>query len=179
MLTLHRPDVLILATNIPGKDSLTIARELLADSLFLTRIVFYAEKINENKYIDALRVGIAGIVLKEMNPQLLLQCVRKVYRGEQWMEQRAARLSLETLLRREACSRDLASLLTPREIGIMRLVAEGLSNKEVSEKAYISEGTVKVHLHNIYEKLQLKSRMTLMHFAQEKGLVESVTQRRA
>jgi len=172
---LHRPDVLVLATNVPGKDSLSIARELLADSLLPTRIVFYAEEIDENQLMDTIRAGIAGIVLKEMDPQLLLQCVRKVHNGEQWMERRAARLSLEKLLRRETGARDLASQLTPREIEILRLVAEGLSNKEISERVCISEGTVKVHLHNIYEKLHLKSRMALLRFAQEKGLIDSVS----
>jgi len=172
---LHRPDVLILATNVPGKDSLTISREL-ADALLPTRIVCYAEKIDENQLIDAVRAGIAGIVLKEMDPQLLLQCVRKVHSGEQWMERRATGLSLEKLLRREAGARDLAACLTPREIEILRLLAEGLSNKAISEKACISEGTVKVHLHNIYEKLQLNSRMALLRFAQDKGLGRSFGQ---
>jgi DNA-binding NarL/FixJ family response regulator len=170
---LHRPDVLVLATNVPGKDSVAISREL-TDALMPTRVVCYAEEIDENQLMDAIRAGIAGIVLKEMDPQLLLQCVRKVYKGEQWMERRAVGLSLEKMLRREAGARDLAACLTPREIEILRLVAEGLSNREISEKAYISEGTVKVHLHNIYEKLHLKSRMALLRFAQEKGLVDSV-----
>jgi two-component system nitrate/nitrite response regulator NarL len=172
---LYRPDVLVLATNVPGKDSLTIARELLVDTLLPTRIVFYAEEIDENQLMDTIRVGVAGIVLKEMDPQLLIQCVRKVHKGEQWMERRAARLSLEKLLRREAGVRDLTSHLTPREIEIMRLVSEGLSNKDIGEQMCISEGTVKVHLHNIYEKLQLKSRMALLRYAQEKGLVDSIT----
>lgn len=171
---LYRPDVLILATNVSGKDSLEIAREILTDSSLPIRIVLYAEKIDTNQFMDTIRTGIAGIVLKNMDPQLLLQCVHKVYNGGQWMEQRAARRSLEILLRREACAREMASLLTSREIAIMRLVSKGLSNREVSEKACISEGTVKVHLHNIYEKLHLKSRMALMHFAQEKGIIESI-----
>ena len=170
-----RPDVLVLATNIPGKDSLSIARELLADTLLPTRIVFYAEEVDENQLMDTIRAGVAGIVLKEMDPQLLLQCVRKVHSGEQWMERRAARLSLEKLLRREAGARDLASQLTPREIEILYLVSEGLSNKAIGEKMCISEGTVKVHLHNMYEKLKLKSRMALLRFAQEKGLVDSAS----
>src|SRR5664279_2194601 len=56
---LHRPDVLVLATNVPGKDSLTIARELLADTLLPTRIVFYAEEVDENQLMDTMRAGIA------------------------------------------------------------------------------------------------------------------------
>ena len=172
---LHQPNVLILATNIIEKDSPAMARELLADKRLSTRIVFYAEKIDENQLMDAMRAGIAGIVLKEMEPQLLWQCVRKVHKGEQWIERRAAELSLEKLLQREAGARELSSLLTTREIGILQLVAEGLNNKQISEKLYISEGTVKVHLHNIYEKLQLKSRLALLLFARGKGLVDSIS----
>jgi len=106
-----------------------------------------------------------------MDPQLLVQCVRKVHAGEQWIERRAARLSLEKLLMREAGAREISSLITPREIAILKMVAQGLRNKQIGEKLFISEGTVKVHLHNIYEKLQVNSRVALMRYAQEKGLL--------
>jgi len=171
----HKPDVLILSMTCPEKDNLSIARELSADKLLSTRIVFYVAEIDENQLLDTIRAGVAGIFLKEMDPQLLLHCVRKVHNGEQWIERRAARLSLEKLMLREASTSELTSLLTPREIGIVRLVAEGLSNKQISEKIYIGEGTVKVHLHNIYEKLRLNSRVALLRFAHEKGLIDPVT----
>jgi DNA-binding NarL/FixJ family response regulator len=169
----YRPDVLILTMQLPGKDGLTIAREMLADKL-PTRIVFFTAAIDEDELLEAVRTGVAGIVLKEMDPQLLVQCVRKVHAGEQWIERRAAMLSFEKLLRREASARELASLLTPREIDVLRMVAQGLRNNKISEKLFISEGTVKVHLHNIYEKLQMNSRLALLRFAQEKGLVDFI-----
>jgi len=61
--------------------------------------------------------------------------------------------------------------LTPRELDVLRLVAAGKSNREIGEKLFISEGTVKVHLHNIYEKLGIDGRLALLRFAQDKGLV--------
>lgn len=170
---LHKPDVLILATNISEKDSISIAREVKADKQIPTRLVFYAEETDADQIMNAIQSGVAGIVLKDMDPQLLLQCVRKVHGGEQWMERNAVGLSLEKMLRREAGAREIALLLTPREIDILRLVAEGLSNARIAEKICISEGTVKVHLHNIYEKLKLNSRIALLRFAQDKGLIDS------
>ena len=75
------------------------------------------------------------------------------------------------MLRREAGAREVSSLLTPREIDLVRMVASGLRNREIAEKLFIREGRVKVHLQNIYEKLQGDGRMALLRSAQEKGLV--------
>jgi DNA-binding NarL/FixJ family response regulator len=156
----HRPDIVILDIRMPGKDGLAIAQELMAEKP-PARVILYTAEINEDQLMEAVRMG----------PSFLVQCVRKVHAGEQWIERRTARLSLDKLLRREAGAREIASLLTPREIGILKMVAQGLHNKQVGEKLCISEGTVKVHLHNIYEKLQVQSRVALLRYAQEKGLV--------
>ena len=166
----HQPDIVILDVRMPGKDGLAITRELLAEKL-PTRVIFYTAEINEDQFMEAVRMGVRGIVLKEMDPKFLVQCVRKVHAGEQWIERRTARLSLEKLLRREAGALEMVSLLTPRECGILKMIAQGLPNRQIGEKLFISEGTVKVHLHNIYEKLQVNSRVALLRYAQEKGLV--------
>ena len=166
----HRPDVVILDIRMPGKDGLAITRELLAEKI-PTRVILYTAEINEDQLLEAIRMGVRGIVLKEMDPKLLVQCVRKVHAGEQWIERRTARLSLEKLLRREAGALEIASLLTPRESGILKMVAQGLSNHQIGEKLFISEGTVKVHMHNIYEKLHVNNRVALLRYAQEKGLL--------
>jgi DNA-binding NarL/FixJ family response regulator len=166
----HRPDVVILDIRMPGKDGLAITRELLAEKL-PTRVIFYAADINEDQFVEATHMGVAGIVLKDMDPKFLVQCVRKVHAGDQWIERRTARLSLEKLLRREAGALEISSLLTPRETAILKMVAQGLHNNQIGEKLCISEGTVKVHLHNIYEKLRVNSRVALLRFAQEKGIV--------
>jgi DNA-binding NarL/FixJ family response regulator len=166
----HRPDIAILDIRMPGKDGLAIAREILTKKL-PTRVVLYTAELDEDQLLDAIRAGVQGIVLKEMPPKLLVQCVRKVHAGEQWLERRSTSLSLEKLLRREAGAREIASLLTPRETSMVRMVARGLRNKEIADKLCISEGTVKVHLHNIYEKLHVDSRLALLRYSQEKGLV--------
>ena len=166
----HRPDVLILDMRMPGKSGLEVAREIRKEKL-PTRIVLLAAEIEEREFLETVRLGVQGIVLKEMAPKLLVQCVRKVHAGEKWIEKRSARLALEKMLRREAGAREIAAVLTARELEIVRMAAGGLRNKAIAEKLFITEGTVKVHLHNIYEKLKVDGRLALLRYAQEKGLV--------
>jgi DNA-binding NarL/FixJ family response regulator len=166
----HRPDILVLDIRMPGKDGLEVAREMWKEKL-PTRIVLLTAVLDERELLEAIKLGVQGIVLKEMAPSMLLSCIRKVHAGEQWIELRSAAQALEKMLRREAGTREIAAKLTPQELTIVRMVAGGLRNKEIADKIHISEGTVKVHLHNIYEKLHVNSRLALLRYAQEKGLV--------
>jgi DNA-binding NarL/FixJ family response regulator len=166
----HRPDILILDIRMPGKDGLAIAREIRSEGL-PTRIVLLTAELDEDQLLEAVRLGIQGIVLKEMAPQLLVQCIRKVHSGGQWLERNSTKLALEKMLKRAAGAREMASLLTAREIDLIRMIAKGLRNKEIADKLFISEGTVKVHLHHIYEKLGIDGRLALLRFTQDKGLV--------
>jgi len=166
----HGADVLILDIRMPGKNGLEVFREIQEENL-PTRVVLLTAALDEEDLVEATHLGVQGIVLKEMAPQLLIQCIRKVYAGEQWLERRSARQALEKMLRREAGMRQVAETLTSQEITIVRMVAKGMRNKEIAEKLYITEGTVKVHLHHIYEKLHIDNRLALLRYAQEKGLV--------
>jgi RNA polymerase sigma factor (sigma-70 family) len=166
----HRPDVVVLDTRLPGKDGLTITREV--QSLKLPpKIVLFTAELGEEQMLEAVHAGVRGIVLKEMRSELLVQCIRKVHAGEHWLDRRSSSVAIEKMLRREAGAYEIASVTTPREMHIIRLTAQGLPNREIAEKLCISEGTVKVHLHNIYDKLQLDSRLALQRYAREKRLV--------
>jgi DNA-binding NarL/FixJ family response regulator len=166
----HRPDVVILDIRMPGKDGLAISREMLAEK-HPARVILFAAELDEVQMLDAVQAGVRGIVLKEMNSQLLVQCVRKVHAGEHWLDRRSTGVAIEKMLQREAGANEIAAFTTPREIHIIKLTAQGLQNKEIAAKLCISEGTVKVHLHNIYYKLRLDNRLALLRFAREKGLV--------
>jgi DNA-binding NarL/FixJ family response regulator len=166
----HRPDILILDIRMPRRDGLEVAREMRKEEL-PTRVILLTAELDERQMLEATRLGVNGVVLKEMAPQLLVQCVRKVYAGEQWIEKRSAARIMEKMLRREAGALEGATILTPHVIAMVRMVAEGLRNKEIADKLQISEGTVKVHLHNIYGKLNVDSRIALFRYAQERGLV--------
>lgn len=166
----YRPDILILDLAMPGKDGLAVLRELQREEL-PTRVVLLTAALDEDDTLEALRLGVGGVVLKEMTVPLLIQCVRKVHAGDLWLEKRSISRALDKMLRREAGARELAKVLTPREIEVIRLVANGMRNKEIAQKLAISEGTVKIHLHRSYEKLHVDNRLELLRYAQAKGLV--------
>ena len=166
----HKPDVLVLDIRMPGTDGLSLLRGMRKEKLS-TRVVLLTGALDEDELAEAVRLGVRGLVLKEMAPKLLVQCIRQVHAGELWLEKRSVTSALEKLLQREAGQREAALLLTPREIEIVKQVAAGLRNTEIAKKLFISEGTVKMHLHNIYQKLGVDSRTKLTRYAQEKGLV--------
>jgi len=166
----HQPDILVLDIRMPRKDGLEVLHEMHQERL-PTRVVILTAELDEREALRALRLGVSGMVLKDMLPELLVQCIRKVHAGGQWLERRSTGRVLDKLLQREAGARELAGVLTSREREIMQLVASGLPNKAVAKELYISEGTVKIHLHNIYGKLGIDSRVALLRYIQDKGLV--------
>jgi DNA-binding NarL/FixJ family response regulator len=108
---------------------------------------------------------------KKCRPELLLQCIRQVRAGEQWLEKRSFQNAFEKMLQREAAAK-AGGILTPRQLEVIRMVSTGLRNKEIAERLKISEGTVKLHLHSIYQKLELDGRLALSLYAQDKGLLK-------
>jgi len=164
------PDILILEIRMAGMDGLECLRQLKQEKL-PTRVVFLTAMVDEDQALEAIRLGAGGVVLKEMSPHLLLLCIRKVHAGEQWIEKQSITRAIEKLLKREAGARRLASLVTTRETEIVRLVAQDLPNKEIADRLGISAGTIKIHLHNIYQKLNVSSRRELVRVAQEKGFI--------
>jgi DNA-binding NarL/FixJ family response regulator len=165
----HRPDILVLDLVMPGHDGMWVLRELSELNL-PTRTVLLTAHVEETRLVEAIRLGVWGIVLKEMAPRMLMECVRKVYAGEKWLEQQSVTRAMERMQKRESEIDRLTRLLTPRELEIVRLASEGLRNKEIGERLSITEGTVKIHLHNIYEKLGVTGRSQLILYATKHGL---------
>lgn len=166
----HKPDVLVLDIQMPRMNGLQVLREIHEQKL-PTRVVLLTAALDEDQVMEAMRLGVAGLVLKEMASKRLVQCVRHVSGGEQWLESSLVSKALEKMMKREQGSREVARVLTPRETEVVKMAATGLRNKEIGEKLQISEGTVKIHLHAIYEKLQITGRVELTLFARDKGLL--------
>jgi DNA-binding NarL/FixJ family response regulator len=162
------PDVLVLDLRMPGTTGLHFMRRL-ADNGLSCKTVLLTAAIEDAEVIEAVRLGVCGLVMKDSTPDTLVDCVRRVHAGGQCMDQGIVNKAFRSALDREAAVRDAA--LTPREIEIVRMVAEGLRNKAIAARMSISEGTVKVHLHNIYEKLGVDGRLELTLCAQQKGLL--------
>ena len=168
----HQPDVLVLDIRMSGKDGLQVLREMPQNTN--SRTVILTAGLDEDETLEAIRLGVSGVVLKEMAPKLLVQCIRKVHAGEKWLERRSFSQVLEKMVRREQEAHHVAGLLSRREIEVTQMVARGLRNKEIGQRLFISEGTVKVHLHNIYGRLEIDSRLALTLYARQKGIESRV-----
>lgn len=164
------PDVLIVDLRMPVLTGLEVLARL-KDLPHPPATVVLAGDISDDQVIEAMRLGAKGVVLKEMAPSLLVQCIRKVAAGGTWLEKEAVGRSLERLLQQEQVRARVRETLTPREVEIVRMIARGLSNREIGEQLFITEGTVKTHLHTVFEKLEIKSRLQLAAYAREKGLL--------
>ena len=164
----HAVDVLIVDLRMPSVGGMEVLRRLRNDA-GAPAVILLAGNISDDEVVDAMRLGAKGVVLKEMAPTLLVQCIRKVAAGGVWLEKEAIGRALGKLL--QAGDGRARAALTPREIEIVRMVAQGIGNREVGERLFISEGTVKTHLHTIYEKLGVKGRVQLATYARENGLL--------
>jgi DNA-binding NarL/FixJ family response regulator len=166
----HRPSVAVLDLRMPRMDGLGVLRELHKEA-GKTRIVLLAATLDDEDLFEAVQLGVRGLILKEMAVALLVQCVREVHAGRQWLEKRSVTQALDTLVRRQAGMREIAKILTVREFDVASAVAGGLRNKEIAAKLRIAEGTVKQHLHGIYEKLKLEGRISLVLRFKEKAVL--------
>jgi DNA-binding NarL/FixJ family response regulator len=166
----QNPDVLVLDLRMAGKSGLDVLAAL-EERESRTRVVLLTATIDEDEAMEAVRLGVRGIVLKENPPAQLLGAIRDVHHGRKVLDQELLTRSLERSVRRSTGTRQAAGVLTARELEIIGLVARGLRNKDLAERLHITEGTVKLHLHNIYDKLHVDGRVALLLYAQEKGLI--------
>jgi DNA-binding NarL/FixJ family response regulator len=166
----HRPDLLLADLNMPRRDGLAILREL-AGSDVPTRVVLLAAEITGDQALEALRLGARGVLTKDLAPESLVSCLRVVHGGDRYVEDRLLRHCVDGLLAGEGAARAAVGLLTPREAEVTRMVAAGLRNREIGSRLQVAESTVKLHLHNIYQKLAITNRVELTLWAQQQGLV--------
>lgn len=166
----YQPDLLLIDINLPDRSGLELVNELKNSSVEV-KVVVFTTMMDEDQTIDALRFGVKGVVLKGMPSHLLVQCLQKVAAGGLWMEKESIGHAFEKMLHREAGMRRLATILTARETEVMQCVATGLSNQQIAKKLIVSEGTIKIHVHNIYRKLGINNRVDLTLYAQKRGLV--------
>ncbi len=164
------PDVLVIDVALPPTGAASVLRQVRREKLS-TRVVLLAENLEGRHFLDAFRLGVHGVALKDIPPAMLVNGVKKVHAGEQWLENQSVERLLNRLLQDEMSVRQAAGGLTPREIEIVRLASEALPVREIAARLMVTEGTVKVHLHNIYEKLRVDGRVGLVLLARKRGLV--------
>ena len=154
-----RPVVALLDLSMPGLSGIEILDAVRKETL-PTRIAFLTAYITDRDLVTAVAQGAFGILFKDSPPDALLQGVRNVGVGRKWLPTEL----IATAKYREGqqCSKPSIDLVTEREHEVMLFVAQGLSNKEIARRLGISEGTVKVHLYNIYQKVQVNKRSALV-----------------
>ena len=170
------PDVLLLDLRMPNLDGLSTLQALQQTNK-RTRVIILTASEDKNEFVQAMKLGCSGIVLKQTAPDLIVKSIRKVYSGEIWLDS----LTTAAVMRQFSTGLDgptgsngakgrERSPLSTREREIVALVAQGYKNKEMAEKMFISEQTVKNHLHNIFDKLGVSDRLELALYAIHKGL---------
>jgi two-component system, NarL family, nitrate/nitrite response regulator NarL len=165
----HRPNILVLDIHISSRNGLDILRQM-ARAKLPTRSVVFTTSVNDNQTLELIRLGASGLVLKNAPPRMLIHCIRKVQAGEQSFERGSSVTALEKLMRRERAARQRYENLSHREMQIVRMVSNGLRNKQIGKRLSVTEGTVQVHLHHIYRKLNLPHRLALALYARDIGL---------
>jgi DNA-binding NarL/FixJ family response regulator len=167
MIDRLKPDLAVLDVNVPDVSGLAILRRVKSADLPV-RVIFLTAMITPTQADEALANGIWGIVLKEAAPDTLIDCLRNVAGGRYWFDDDVS--SSLKAVRAPQAPTGLAGL-TPRELEIACLASKGLSNKLVAQQLGAGEGTVKIHLHNIFQKLRINNRTALaaLYFEQPKG----------
>jgi DNA-binding NarL/FixJ family response regulator len=161
-----QPDVLVLDLKLAGGDGLSLLRQL--DSTRPPAVVVLTASHDEDDLLAAARLGARGIVLKAMAPRVLEDCLRAVHAGGRCLSVEGVDLQ-NRLSQRQKVEEELQRVLTPRELEILRLVAVRLDNQEIASRLAISVGTVKIHLHHVYEKLQLRGRHDLQVYLRDRS----------
>jgi two-component system, NarL family, nitrate/nitrite response regulator NarL len=172
MLAKLKPDILLLDLRMPEKDGLSVLEEFNFDSMS-TRVIVLTAAEDDRDVLRALRLGARGVVLKQSASDLLVKSIRKVYDGEIWLDNRLTGEVVDAFKKSaELGQRRDKPLLSDREMEVVKMVAQGFRNREIGEKLFISEQTVKNHLHNIFDKLGVSDRLELALYAIHHRLID-------
>ncbi len=167
--TLH-PDMILLDLNMPGVNGLETLT-LLRQSGGKSRIIVFSVSDSQEDVVEALRLGADGYLLKDMEPEILLQSLQQAAQGKMVLSEGLNAILAHNLREGNSQPDRELSQLTPRERDIFRLIAQGLPNKTIGRRLNISESTVKVHVKHLLKKMQLKSRVEAAIWAIQQGKV--------
>jgi DNA-binding NarL/FixJ family response regulator len=168
------PDVILMDVRMPTLDGVEATRRLVAQGTEARVLILTTFDLDEYVY-DAIRAGASGFLLKDVRPAQLVEAIRVVAAGDALLAPSVTRRLLdrfaEVLPARDQGPPPQLASLTERELEVLRLVAEGLSNAEVAERLFLSETTVKTHVSSVLRKLDLRDRVQAVVLAYEAGLV--------
>ena len=165
-----KPDVIIMGIVMPRKNGIDAMSEIKKNDPDISILVF--SNFSDNNYVfPAIKAGANGYLLKDSSPEELIQAVRDIYNGKSSLHPVIAQKIIQEL-HQPADLPQIDEPLTAREIDVLKHVAQGLSNQDISKKLKIKEGTVRIHVGNILNKLQLSNRTQAALYALRKGIAE-------
>jgi DNA-binding NarL/FixJ family response regulator len=167
------PDVVLMDVRMPKMSGIEATRAI-AEAVPTTRILMLTVSDEEEDLYEAVKAGATGYLLKEISIEEVANAIRAVVTGQSLISPSMASKLLSEFnnLAKQAQQRVLVPKLTDRELQVLKLVAQGMSNREVAEELFISENTVKNHVRNILEKLHLHSRMEAVVYAVREKLLD-------
>jgi NarL family two-component system response regulator LiaR len=164
-----RPDVILMDLAMPRKDGIEAIHEIKAENPN-ARILVITSFAEDEKVFPAIKAGAQGYLLKDSSPQELIQAIHDVHNGESSLDPAIARKLLREL-NRPATSAESAETLTEREVEVVKLLAQGLSNSDIADQLIITERTVRSHVSNILAKLHVANRTQAALYAVQQGLI--------
>jgi two-component system nitrate/nitrite response regulator NarP len=167
MLPASRADILVVDINMPGRNGIDVLRTLRSKG-DRRPVVLLTADLHDDALADALDLDVNGIILKEGAETLLITCLDQVARGGRWIDGGIVQRAID-MAKKGATDRGPLARLTVRERAIAQLVGQGLRNREIGAELGLTEGTVKVSLHRIYEKLGIETRVELAMLARDAG----------
>lgn len=165
-----RPDIALVNLHMPGKSGLDVAAAL-GETGVKTQVVLFAAQVSDEEFMQAIEHKVRGILLKSMPPRLVMQCVRIVHQGGEFLEKNLMVRAFDRMRRHSNAQKECLNILTRREFAVVQRAMAGLSNKRIATELTVSEGTIKMHLHRAYEKLNLHGRMALAQWGRKQGLI--------
>lgn len=165
------PDLILLDLNMPEMNGIE-AMKAMREANVSSRIVIFTVSDHEDDVVDALRAGADGYLLKDMEPLDMIDQLKQAALGKMVISDKLTTLLARALRSQKSKpeSKPDYNSLTPRERDILKLIADGLSNKMIGRRLDISDGTVKVHVKHLLKKLNLRSRVEVAVWAVEEGL---------
>jgi len=165
----EQPDIILLDVDLAGFDALDLV-ELLQAAAPEARIILLTGMQGAELQARALRLGVRGFVQKEQSAELLLRAIRKVRGGELWFDRGTVATAMTRLLRGDPEEGAPTASFTRRELEIVRLIGEGMTNDEIAEQLDISEKTVRNYLTVVFEKAGVKDRLHLAIYSYRNGI---------